>query len=90
MLRDMDEKKDFLYPIRGRANTPFWEGLSEHKFLLQKCQKCGEIFFPPRVFCPECLSENLEHIESKGTGTLYAFTEMYVPMLGFDPLISWG
>lgn len=72
-----------LYPNRNAASRRFWEGLRERKFLLQRCEECGEVFFPPRILCPECLSERLEHVPARGTGTLYAFTEVWVPMAGF-------
>ncbi len=68
---------DFLPPAINKANKPFWEGLKEEKFLLQKCNVCAEIFFPPRILCPECLSDDIGHIESNGVGTLYAFTAIH-------------
>ena len=80
----MKDNRNFIYPLKGKADTPFWNGLRERKFLLQKCRVCGEVFFPPRIICPECFSDDLKHIEAKGTGILYAFTEIFVPMLGFD------
>ena len=67
---------DFLKPAINKANKPFWDGIKEEKFLLQKCNACSEVFFPPRILCPECLSNDLMHVESKGIGTLYAFTEI--------------
>ncbi|MGQ4875767.1 MAG: Zn-ribbon domain-containing OB-fold protein [Promethearchaeia archaeon] len=73
----------FLKPEINKANKAFWDGLKEEKFLLQKCNACGEIFFPPRLLCPECLSEDISHVESKGTGTLYAFTEIRARTPGF-------
>lgn len=32
--------------------------------------------------CPECMSDDLKNIESKGTGTLYAFTEIRTKLPG--------
>lgn len=73
----------FLPPAINKANKPFWEGLKEDKFLLQKCNICEEVFFPPRILCPECLTEDLGLIESKGVGTLYAFTAIHAKIPGF-------
>lgn len=74
---------DFMKPEYNKANKPFWEGLKEEKFLIQKCNDCNEIFFPSRILCPKCMSENIEYMESSGKGTLYAFTEVRAKTPGF-------
>ena len=74
---------DFMKPAINKANKAFWEGLKEDKFLIQKCNACSEIFFPPKILCPECLSDDIRHIESSGKGTLYAFTESRAKIPGF-------
>ena len=80
---------DFQRPKINNANKTFWEGIKEEKFLLQQCNTCNEIFFPPRIFCPECLSDDINHIESSGRGILYAFTEIHARAPGFKtPFIT--
>ena len=74
---------DFMKPEITKANKAFWEGLKEEKFFIQQCKECNERFFPPRILCPECLSDNVENIESKGKGSLYAFTEIRAKTPGF-------
>ena len=73
----------FLKPEVNNANETFWEGIKREKFIIQKCNACGDVFFPPRIVCPECLSNDLKYIESKGQGTLYAFTEIRGRAPGF-------
>lgn len=53
--------------------APFWAGTKEHKLLLQRCRD-GHVFYYARSHCPNCLSNDLEWIESSGRGTLYSFT----------------
>jgi uncharacterized OB-fold protein len=55
----------------------YWEGLRNHKLLLQRCRKCGISIFYPRKFCPNCLSEDLEWFEARGKGKLHSFTVVY-------------
>ena len=74
---------DFQKPKINNANKTFWEGMKNEKFLLQKCNDCNEIFFPPRIICPECLSDEINHIESSERGILYAFTEIHGRAPGF-------
>ena len=80
----------FLQPLINKANKPFWDALKEEKLLLQECISCGEIFFPPRVACPECLTDELKHFQSKGTGTLYAFTEVHAMTPGIKTPFTIG
>ena len=73
----------FMKPDINKANKPYWDGLKEEKFLIQKCLACNEVFFPPKLLCPECLSQNVEYFESCGMGELYAFTEIHAKTPGF-------
>jgi len=74
---------DFQRPKINNANKTFWEEIKNEKFLLQQCNDCNEIFFPPRIICPECLSDHIKYIESRGRGILYAFTEIHGRAPGF-------
>ncbi len=74
----------YMKPEINKANKAFWEGLKEEKFFIQKCNNCNEMFFPSRILCPECLSDNIEYVESKGKGILYAFTEIRAKTPGFE------
>ncbi len=51
----------------------FWQGTRCGVFLLQKCQSCAEIYFPPRPFCPACWSPGIEVFPAIGTATLYSY-----------------
>ena len=64
-------------PTPTPTTQGFWEGLREHKLLIQRCQKCGQIIFYPREFCPNCLSEDLEWFEASGKGKLHSYTIIY-------------
>ena len=71
-------KNYFVIPSKmfKGGTARFWEGLQENKLLTTKCKECGELFFPPRIICPKCLSKNLEWIELCGEGKLYTWTEI--------------
>ena len=61
-------------PVPSKWSQPFWDGTKQHKLLLKKCAKCGNIDHPPYLYCAECWAEEHEWIETSGKGTLYAFT----------------
>ena len=68
----------------------FWEGLREGKFLAPRCVDCGELFFPPRTHCPECLGEDLAWEELSGEGALYSWTELFFVQPEFDAPLLLG
>lgn len=81
-----------LYPQESKEFNrihPFYQHLKEGRFTTTRCQDCGKEAFPPRVICPECLSENLEWIDLPTRGFVKVFTEEEIGVpLGFDaPLI---
>lgn len=39
-----------------------------------RCRKCNERFFPPRVFCAACSSGDMEAVEFAGTGEITTCT----------------
>ena len=43
-----------------------------------KCRSCGESFFPARLCCRRCSSDDMEEIAIGQTGKLYSFTTIRV------------
>ncbi len=81
-----------MYPLQDKNYNmvyKFYDNLKEGRFTTTKCTDCGARSFPPRIICPECLSENMEWVDlpSEGTVLVVAEQEAGVP-LGFQaPLI---
>lgn len=68
-----------FYPLQDEKNTRisrFFKNLKEGHLTTTKCKECGKILWPPRIVCPECLSESLEWVDLGVEGELYAFTEV--------------
>ncbi len=63
---------------------PFWEGCKAHELRLQYCNDCRAFFFYPRIFCPRCLSENVEWKTVSGKGTLHTYVINQLPAPGFE------
>lgn len=78
---------DFM-PLQDEKFTrisQFFKNLREGKLTTTKCKKCSEIFWHPRVVCPNCNSDDLEWIELPNEGELFAFTSMILGApLGFE------
>ena len=61
----------------------FWNGLRDHKLLIQRCNGCGALRNPPRPMCPNCRSLDWEAIESSGRGVVYSYVMPHQPRFPF-------
>ena len=59
-------------------SKPFWDGCKRHELLIQKCQDCKKPIFYPKLYCPHCLSLNLEWMKCSGKGKVYSFTTVHL------------
>lgn len=59
---------------RPFSDISYRKFLDEDKLMGSKCRKCGQLYVPPRHFCLECRSEDMEWHEMKGEGELAAYT----------------
>ncbi|MDY6862754.1 MAG: Zn-ribbon domain-containing OB-fold protein [Thermodesulfobacteriota bacterium] len=94
MADDKKKKESYIYTVDPFPQETedqnrlykFFDYLKEGKFTTTKCKDCGYLPWPPRIICPECLSENLEFVDMPKTGKVFTFTVQYggVPM-GFTP-----
>ncbi len=81
-----------LYPLQGKDFTkiqPFFDNLKEGRFTTTKCSKCEKVSYPPRVICPECLSEELVYIDLPKEGEVITCVEEEIGVpIGFEvPLV---
>jgi uncharacterized OB-fold protein len=68
-----------FYPLEDEKDTRiniFFKNLREGRLTTTKCKRCEKVLWPPRIVCPDCLSDELEWIDLGLDGELYAFTEM--------------
>ena len=67
----MAEKKAPPPPENPGPEYLYQEGLKAGKFLIQKCDGCGEHIFYARLLCPSCCSDKVSQLEASGGGTVY-------------------
>nr|WP_294551520.1 Zn-ribbon domain-containing OB-fold protein [uncultured Rhodopila sp.] len=63
----------------------FWDGARANALLLQRCDDCGKVYFPPRPFCPDCASRRVSVTRASGKATLYSYVIHHRPVPGFTP-----
>jgi uncharacterized OB-fold protein len=59
----------YVEPVVDPDAATFWAGVAERKLLVPTCVN-GHSFLPPLPCCPYCRSEQIEHPESSGRGTI--------------------
>ena len=78
-----------------KTRVPFREGLFKKvdgnwTLVGVKCKQCGQITFPRRESCLNCLGQDLEETCLSQTGTLYTYTVVHMPSEHFEPPYAVG
>lgn len=68
-------------PLPDFDTETFWSGCDAGELLLQKCQQCETFRWPPGPSCPHCGSAESLWIPSEGTGRVYSWVVVRVPLL---------
>lgn len=63
---------------------PYWEGCAAGELRLQRCTTCDAHYFPPRPFCPTCLSDDVVWEAVSGRGTLHTYVINHRAAPGFE------
>ena len=75
----VEDHPDIRYSwTAGQAISRFLNGLKEGKILGVKCNKCGRVMVPPRMFCELCYKPIDGWVELKDTGTVETFSISYI------------
>ncbi len=61
-------------PVVNPWAKPFWDAAREDKLVYQHCNQCNKNIFYPRIACPDCFSDDIKWVESKGEGKVYTYT----------------
>lgn len=64
-------------PATDPDSAPFWDALSQHRVLLQRCTACGRCRFPPMPSCPWCGALDTAVVEAAGTGEVYSWVTVH-------------
>ncbi|MFG2973999.1 bifunctional MaoC family dehydratase N-terminal/OB-fold nucleic acid binding domain-containing protein [Streptomyces sp. NPDC048331] len=73
-------------PVINRDNQGFWDGVRDHKLLIQRCTSCAALRFPWLPGCNACASPDWDTVEACGAGTVFSYVVMHHPPFpAFDP-----
>ena len=69
-----------------------WRRYKErYRLMGSKCEKCGNVYFPPRRICPNCRRVGkLEDVEFSGNGKVHSFTIIRAAPEGFTEFTPYA
>ncbi|GAA2315050.1 OB-fold domain-containing protein [Streptomyces kunmingensis] len=78
-------------PVVNRDNAGFWEGVAEHRLLIQRCRGCDTLRFPWLPGCNACGGQDWDTVQASGEGTVFSYVVMHHPRFpAFDPPYAVG
>ena len=60
-------------PVPSIELKPYWEGLRQHRLLVQRCDACRQYWFPPSTHCPHCTSPDFSWTPVSGRGKIFSY-----------------
>jgi uncharacterized OB-fold protein len=61
-----------LPDVHDPLYEPYWRGTREERLVLQVCETCGYVRWPPSPLCPECLTDGGAWRAQPTEGTVYS------------------
>ena len=61
-----------LSPVDDPLTGPFWTAAGEGRLVVQRCESCGELRWPPLVGCPECRGRETSWAQVPPNGTIWS------------------
>ena len=58
----------------------YWEAASDHRLVLQRCQACHKMQYPPEICCVHCQAEEFQAVETTGRGVIYSYSVVDRPL----------
>ncbi len=75
----VEDHPDIRYAwTAGQAISRFLNELKKGKLIATKCEKCGRVMFPPRMYCEMCYRPIDGWVYVKDTGTVETFSISYI------------
>jgi len=64
-------------PVPDEVSKPFWDACNQNKLVVQRCEACDRMQFPPEPKCVECGSSSMGWKEVSGMGKVHGYCVMH-------------
>ena len=58
-------------------DAPYWDGARQRRLMIQRCAKCGTFQWGPEWLCHNCLSFEIDWVETQPTGRIYSWERIW-------------
>jgi uncharacterized OB-fold protein len=65
-----------IIPVPDEVSKPFWDAVNEKRLVVQRCNSCSTLQYPPRPKCQDCQSEDLGWKDTNGRGHILAWVSI--------------
>ena len=62
-----------MIPVPNELSKPFWDAVNEKRLVVQNCDECGALQYPPKPACPDCGSDKLGWKDTSGRGHIATY-----------------
>lgn len=62
-----------LSPVYDPVAEPYFQAAAQGRLVVQRCDSCEALRWPPLVGCPECRSRDTTWVDVAPTGTIWSF-----------------
>jgi uncharacterized OB-fold protein len=62
----------------------YWDGLRQHRLVVQRCAACGQYRFPPLPACPTCGTPGGTVVEVAARGRVYSWIVVHRALVAGD------
>lgn len=70
--------------------APFWAAARERRLVVQRCDGCGALRFPPHSFCNHCHHHGAAWVQVSGRGRIWSFVVAHSPTLpAYEPFVPF-
>ena len=68
---------DDLSPVDDPLVGAFFRGAAKSRLVVQRCNSCGALRWPPLSGCPDCRSRDADWVDVAPRGTVWSFVVYY-------------
>ena len=76
MTNDATYKRP-LPDLERKLTQPYWEATKRHELVIQQCDACQHLWFPPSFCCPKCLGEAISWKRVSGRAKIWSWIDMW-------------
>ena len=73
MREEQSESMSELTPQDDSLAGPYFEAAAQGRLVVQRCDSCKNLRWPPLSGCPDCHSRDTTWVEVKPSGTIWSF-----------------